>query len=107
MAKTTITKITDDIDGSQDAQEVRLSYEGVDYVIDLGKKNKSSLEKALKPYLDAGTRVTKRAGRRASAKPNTKRDLAPVRVWARDRGIKVSDRGRVPASVIEQYDAAH
>jgi hypothetical protein len=31
---------------------------------------------------------------------------ADIRAWAKDRGIAVSERGRIPASVTEQYQAA-
>ena len=34
-------------------------------------------------------------------------DLSDVRYWARDQGIKVSDRGRIPADVLARYRAAH
>lgn len=30
-----------------------------------------------------------------------------IRDWARENGIEVSDRGKIPASVIEQFNAAH
>lgn len=33
--------------------------------------------------------------------------LAYVRAWAREQGIKVGDRGRLPAGLVEQYEAAH
>jgi hypothetical protein len=29
-----------------------------------------------------------------------------IRAWAKDHGIAVSERGRIPASVVEQYQAA-
>jgi len=29
-----------------------------------------------------------------------------IRAWAKDQGIAVSDRGRIPASVLERYLAA-
>jgi hypothetical protein len=29
-----------------------------------------------------------------------------IRAWAKDQGIPVSERGRIPASVVEQYQAA-
>ena len=29
-----------------------------------------------------------------------------IRAWAKGHGINVSDRGRIPASVTEQYEAA-
>jgi hypothetical protein len=30
-----------------------------------------------------------------------------VRAWARERGLKVSERGRVSADIMSQYEAAH
>ncbi|PVG82131.1 hypothetical protein DDE18_15765 [Nocardioides gansuensis] len=108
MAKTTITQITDDLDGSKDAQEVSFSYQGTDYTIDLGKKNMAAFEKALKPYISAATKVSKRAARSGrSAKPRTaNQNLAAVRAWAKSAGLEVSDRGRIPKSVLAQYEAA-
>lgn len=106
MAKSVVTHITDDIDGSSAAEEVAFSYDGVDYTIDLGKKNRAAFQKSIKPYLDAATRQPRRAGtKKASAGP--KRDLAAVREWAKEQGFEVSDRGRVRADIVEQYDAAH
>jgi Lsr2 len=32
--------------------------------------------------------------------------LGDVRAWAKAEGIPVNDRGRIPASVVEQYEAA-
>jgi hypothetical protein len=32
---------------------------------------------------------------------------AAVRAWAREQGLEVSDRGRLPARVLEAYRAAH
>lgn len=111
MAKTTVTHITDDLDGSKDATEVAFSFEGVDYTIDLSKKNAAAMARALKPYLDAATKVGGRGTRSRRANSSRavapRRDLAAVREWARGQGFEVSDRGRVPAAVVEQYDAAH
>ena len=112
MAKTTITHITDDLDGSKDAEEVAFSYEGTDYVIDLGKKNKAALDKALKPYIEAATKVSRRnatppAKRRRATASTNKLDLAAVRAWAHSNDIAVSARGRIPKDVIAQYEAAH
>lgn len=108
MAKTTTTTtvITDDLDGSNNAEEVAFSFDGTDYTIDLNKKNRAALEKALKPYLEAGTKV-RRSARTKSTSTSPKRDLAAIREWANAQGIQVSERGRVAASVIDQYDAAN
>ena len=107
MARTVVTQITDDLDGSKGADEVRFAFNGVDYAIDLSKKNRAALEKVLKPYIDAGTKVPARgrATRRSSAAASKgRRDLSEVRAWAKEQGIGLSDRGRVPAAVLEQYD---
>lgn len=116
MARTTITQITDDLDGSKDAEEVSFSFRGADYVIDLSKKNQAAMEKALRPYLDAATQTsrkvsTKGSGSRASksaakSRGTTRRDLSAVREWAQANGIRVSERGRIAREVLEQYDAA-
>jgi hypothetical protein len=113
MAKTTITQISDDIDGTGDAQEIAFSFGGTDYVIDLAKKNATAFEKALKPYISAATVVTTRSSRSAkntSRRPSGRKsstDLAAVRAWAKESGIDVSERGRVAQSVLDQYRDAH
>lgn len=109
MAKTTITQITDDMDGSKDASEVSFSYAGVDYTIDLSRKNRAAFDKAVKPYIEAAAKVSKRSvsrRRSSSSVASSTRNYAAIREWARGQGIEVSERGRVASSVIEQYDAA-
>lgn len=36
----------------------------------------------------------------------TRRNSGEIRTWAKEHGIEISERGRIPASVIEQYEAA-
>ena len=108
MAKTTHTVITDDIDGSADAETYSFAFNGVEYSIDLGEKNSAKLEKALAPFIDNATKV---GGRRRSsgARSNgaSRNDLADVRAWAKKQKLEVSERGRISKSVLEAYDAAH
>ena len=106
MARTVVTHITDDLDGSKDAEEVRFALQGVEYTIDLSKKNRAALEKALKPYVDVATKVSTRSAarsstRRSGGQSNGQRE---VREWAKAQGIEISDRGRIPGSVVEQYE---
>jgi hypothetical protein len=107
----TKTLIIDDIDGSGEATTVSLSYEGREYEVDLSKKNRSALEKALKPYLDVARQTSGRS--RRGPRKTTHRgqssagsiDTAAVREWASKNGIAVSTRGRISRDVIEQYRA--
>jgi hypothetical protein len=109
MARQTTVTVTDDLDGSANAQEVTFSLNDQAWTIDLSAKNRAALEKALKPYLG---KATKQAGRSVSASRRSTRraprkDLAAVREWAKNNGHQVSDRGRISATVQQAYDAAH
>jgi Lsr2 len=50
MARTVM--ITDDLDGSTPAEEVRFAWDGVEWSIDLSEGNRKKLEEALRPFLD-------------------------------------------------------
>jgi hypothetical protein len=50
MARETI--ITDDLDGTHDAEPVQFGWDGVTWEIDLAEDNRKRLEDALKPFLD-------------------------------------------------------
>jgi hypothetical protein len=107
MAQRVQTLFVDDLDGSATDETIRFGVDGTDYEIDLNAAHAKALGEALEKYIQAGRRVTGRRpvrGRRTSSgAPNS----AEVRAWARSQGIKVSDRGRIPASVIASFrDAA-
>ena len=117
MAKTTIVQVSDDLDGSANASEVRFAFEGTEYAIDLSSKNRKALEKALRPYVEAGTKVSgRRSAATRSARPkrsgnsgnsgNSAVDLAAVRAWAKENGHQVSDRGRLPRAVLDAHSAS-
>lgn len=106
MAKTTITQITDDLDGSNGAQTYSFAWQGTEYAIDLSNKNFRVLDKLLRPYVEAGQRVARHsASSRRSRSSHT--NTAAIREWARSQGLEVSERGRIPNSITEQYRAAH
>jgi hypothetical protein len=109
MARTMTIKITDAIDGSANADGYSFSFDGQDYTIDLSKKNKAEMDKVMKPYLAAATKAqAPRSSRTAPNQANSRRtDLNEIRDWARANGHQVSDRGRIAASVAQEYDAAH
>ena len=114
MAKTVITQITDDLDGSSGAETITFGYRGTNYEIDLGRRNASAFDKTMRPYVDAARKVTTaRGGRRGSSdgRRSTRRSsagqLASIREWARAQGYSVSDRGRISANVVEAYEKAH
>lgn len=106
MAQRTQVLYVDDIDGSDAEGTVRFGLGGTDYEIDLNKKHADQFAKAIGPFIDAARKVP--SSRRAARGPRVSRhDQSGVRAWAREQGIKVSDRGRIPADVLARYEAAH
>ena len=114
MAQRTQLVLIDDLDGTEikdgNAQSITFSWSGVDYSIDLSKANADKFEKAIGPYLKKAQRVGGRKSRPPSASRSTSSasrvDTKAVRAWAVANGIELSNRGRVPADVIEKYRAA-
>ena len=106
MSKSVSVIVTDDLDGSENAETVSFGFDGATYEVDLGQKNRAKLEKALAPFIDAGRRAPRAATRRAG-RQSASVDRGAVRAWARERGLKVSERGRVSADIMSQYEAAH
>jgi len=111
MAKKVQVTLVDDIDGSEAVETVGFALDGTSYEIDLSKANAKKLRDFLSTYVASARRagrVRATGGRsgRASARAD-REQIQAVREWARRNGHKVSDRGRVPASVLEAYNAAH
>lgn len=115
MAERVLRQLIDDINGSDipkgEGERVTFSVRGVDYQIDLSAANVAKLDKALKPYVEAATKVGGRRRGRAtkSASANgvsSKEQSATIRSWARKKGYEVSDRGRIKAEIVEAFEAA-
>jgi len=108
MAKETITRISDDIDGSDANSTVAFTWNGVAYQIDLSTKNIREFEKAVAPYVAAARRISgtarKPRGKNAASAP--KLNLEEIRSWAKENGHKVADRGRIPGAVLDAFHAA-
>lgn len=104
MAKKTVITMVDDIDGTDAVETILFAVDGASYEIDLSADNAAALRDALKPYIDAGRKTAPRARRRGSSAGATPRE---IRAWAADNGIDVPARGRIPASVQEQFHAAN
>jgi Lsr2 len=96
----------DDLDGSEGASPLEFSLEGVNYEIDLNDEHAAELRELLTPYVRSARRVGKAPAKRGERERNGAPDPRTVREWARAQGIEVSNRGRVPARLIEQFEQA-
>lgn len=115
MAQKITTSYVDDLDGSEAQGPVTVGIDGWWYEIDLSEANADELRKFLTPYVDAGRRqprkaaaATQTAPTRQGGRTTTDREQTQaIRDWARANGHTVNDRGRIPAKVVEAFQAAH
>ena len=116
MARKVQVILSDDLDENLPADEtVSFSLDGTSYEIDLAEKNAKELRDVFSRYVSAARKVGRGgrssgggAGRGRSTGGRMDREQAgAIREWARKNGHAVSDRGRIPASVVEAYEAAH
>jgi hypothetical protein len=128
VAQKVVVEVVDDLDGvsTEGVETVDFSLDGVNYTIDLCAENADQLRDTLAGFVEharrIGGRIKRGMGTRAAA---NSRDTEPVtahvrvhastsghankaiREWARKAGHLVADRGRIPAEIVAEYDAAH
>ena len=118
MARKVQVILSDDLDENLPADEtVSFSLDGTNYEIDLSEKNAKELRDAFSRYVQAARKVSRGGSSRASGGGRSRatggggrmdrEQAGAIRDWARKNGHAVSDRGRIPASVVDAYEAAH
>lgn len=105
MVKKTLAKYFSDVSGDEidgESPTVSFALEGTSYEIDLTESERQELRDALAVYVDAARKSTRGATRKKSTGGPSPKD---VRDWARENNIDVPSRGRIPATVIEAFEA--
>lgn len=111
MAKVEKIILVDDLDGGAADETVAFAIDGSAYEIDLSKKNAQKFRDALNPFVSKARKASSRGrGRGNRSRPTVTVDREQnqaIRAWAKKKGLKVSDRGRIPADIVEKYHAAN
>jgi hypothetical protein len=121
MARKVQVILSDDLDDSISADEtVTFALDGTTYEIDLSEGNAQEMRDVFGKYVAAARKVSGRSSTRASGGGRSRatgggggggrmdrEQAGAIRDWARKNGHEVSDRGRIPSSVVEAYEAAH
>jgi len=103
MATKTTIVLEDDLDGGRAEVTVRFGLGGTEYEIDLSAANATAFRRRLAPFVSHA----RPAGRRQLPRPASSRARSSdIRAWAKGQGIRLSDRGRLPAFVTSQYENA-
>ena len=106
MAQKVTVTLEDDLTGGQAKQTVRFAFDGTGYEIDLNAKNATAFGKQLAPYIEHARRAGRAQPRRGGRTAPGRQRSGDIRGWAKEHGLAVSERGRIPAGVLEQYHAA-
>jgi len=116
MAQKVQVLLVDDVDGGEASETVSFAIDGTSYEIDLSARNAEQLRDAVAKYVGAARRAGRSSGgstgrssssgrsSRGGSAPMDRDQAAAIRSWAKKQGLKVSDRGRIPAKIIEQYN---
>ncbi|MFY1634651.1 histone-like nucleoid-structuring protein Lsr2 [Solwaraspora sp. WMMB335] len=112
MAKQIIHKLVDDLDGGDADETVKFALDGVQYEIDLSAKNAEKLRHVFAPYVAAGTKIGRggvvvggRAARGRGGAAADREQNRAIRAWAKKEGKEISDRGRIPQEIVDEYHA--
>jgi hypothetical protein len=106
---TKMLRVCDVCERPTDRDLIRFGWGTAFYETDLCDEH----SEALTSLIEKAIRTARRVGSEAKAPavvPVTRRkqrvDTAEVRAWAKSQGIEVSDKGRVPESLILQFSEA-
>lgn len=107
-------------DGEVEGTEtIAFGLDGSSYELDVCDAHAAELRDAYAPYVGAGRRAgravgapAQRSGRRSGPRSGRgsggdKNRVADIREWARKNGHQVNERGRIAATVLQAYQAAH
>jgi len=114
MAQKTVVTVVCDLphDGEIEGNEtVSFAFDGASYEVDVCSAHAKELHDTFAAYAEHARRVSSAVsggGRRRKVRTGPGRERSSeIRAWARQRGHKVSERGRIPATIISEYEAAH
>ncbi|RKN37673.1 histone-like nucleoid-structuring protein Lsr2 [Micromonospora endolithica] len=109
MAKQIIHRLVDDLDGGGADETVRFALDSVLYEIDLSSGNAEKLRDVFAPYITRGRKAGRggvvvggRAARGRVASTDRVQNKA-IRAWAKKVGRDISDRGRIPQEIVDEY----
>lgn len=101
MTQVEKSELVDDTDGTPAAETVRFMLDGNEYEIDLSAQHAGELRGLVGPYAAAA----RRQPRPQAARRGRPAELPEISDYARARGHREEERGRVPGRIVEEYAA--
>ncbi len=114
VARQVVETFVSDISGASgdDVHTVVFGLDDRRYEIDLTEAEDAKLREALEPYLAVARKAKSSASpararaSRSSGSGYSREELADARQWLKLRGHEVSDRGRIKAELLKEWEDA-
>ncbi|HEX2322035.1 MAG TPA: Lsr2 family protein [Streptosporangiaceae bacterium] len=110
MAQKTVVTVLCDLPHDSEVEgteSISFAVDGNAYLIDLCPPHSEEFGNKIGAFAAHARRALSGTRRRRGKPGQGRRRGADIREWARARGHAISDRGRIPDSVIAAYEAAH
>lgn len=85
----------------------RFSIDGREFEIDLCEKHSDKFDEAIGRFAVHARKASSRQPRAKRRTAAHRKHSAEIRAWAQQKGLVVSERGRIPADVVSRYEASH
>jgi hypothetical protein len=106
MATKIAVVLEDDLDGGPADETVRLAIDGTDYQIDLSTYDAAAFRRQFAPTSNTPAGKAQDSGSVQGRTVVGRARRANIRAWAKVQAIALGGSGRIPADVVEQYQAA-
>jgi hypothetical protein len=83
----------------------RFGIDGQEYEIDLCARHSERFREVVGKFAEHARRGAVRGARRRRRTVANRQRSAEIRAWAKQSGIEVSDRGRIPAHVLAGFES--
>ena len=100
-------QLEDDLTGGPADETVEFGVDGRAYELDLNARHAADLRHRLAPFVERARLVPQRRFKAPARTAASRAHSGQIRAWAEQHGFTVSAHGRLPASVIREYERAH
>jgi hypothetical protein len=99
-------QLEDDLTGGPADETVAFGVGGRYYELDLSARHAADFRHQLAPFVEHARLATGHRSRATRTAANRERSRE-IRAWAEQQGLEISERGRLPGNVVEEYMTTH
>jgi Lsr2 len=100
-------QLEDDLTGGPADETVEFGVGGRYYELDLSARHAADFRHLLAPFVEHARPASGHRSRTPARTSASRERSREIRAWAEQQGIEISERGRLPGNVIEQYSIVH